>query len=85
MTSQRVAKDYQTAMTEETIRRLVLEALSETPGKAATISLIVRKDNLWMILLEECGEELAIRVNENEVDGDESAKRILAEQIRMLF
>lgn len=72
-------------MTEETIKRLILEALRETPGKAATISLILRQDSVWMVLLEENGEELAIRINENEVDGEESAKRILAEQIRMLF
>lgn len=73
------------SMTEEAIERLTLEALSETPGKAATINLIFRRGSVWMVLLEEGGEELALRIDESEIDGQESAKRILAEQIRMLF
>ena len=72
-------------MTEETVERLTLEALSETPGKAAAINLIFRRGTVWMILLEEGGEELALQIDESEIEGEESAKRLLADQIRVLF
>lgn len=72
-------------MTEETVEKLTLEVLSETPGKAAKINLVFRQGTVWMVLLGEGEEELALRINENEIDGEESAKRILADQVRMLF
>ncbi|MDA2928526.1 hypothetical protein MYX84_01045 [Acidobacteria bacterium AH-259-O06] len=72
-------------MTEEQIKAMVEEALQETPGKEAQVSLVIKRDSVWMILLRSKDEELAIKVDETPQSTPESMKQNIIQQIRRLF
>ncbi|MDA2924427.1 hypothetical protein MYX65_07185, partial [Acidobacteria bacterium AH-259-L09] len=61
------------------------EALQETPGKEAQVSLVIKRDSVWMILLRSKDEELAIKVDETPQSTPESMKQNIIQQIRRLF
>ncbi|MDA2938218.1 hypothetical protein MYX75_08160, partial [Acidobacteria bacterium AH-259-A15] len=61
------------------------EALRETPGKEAQVSLVIKRDSVWMILLRSKDEELAIKVDETPQSTPESMKQNIIQQIRRLF
>ena len=72
-------------VTEEQIKAMVEEALQETPGKEAQVSLVIKRDSVWMILLRSKDEELAIKVDETPQSTPESMKQNIIQQIRRLF
>ena len=72
-------------MEPEEIKQIALKALCETPGKEAAVSLVVKQDSRWVILLRIGEEELAVKVEETSQSTRESIQRELEREIRKLF
>lgn len=73
-------------MTEEEIRSVYREARAQTSGKAARLAAVVFHQNCWMLLVQDDeGEEVAIRIEEGAMLDAEKAKHQIIEQMRRLF
>ena len=72
-------------MEPEDIKRIAQAALCETPGKQAEVSLVVRQDSTWIILLRSGEEEWAVKVEESAQSTPESIQLELEAEIRKLF
>ena len=72
-------------MEPEDIKRITQAALCETPGKQAEVSLVVKQDSVWVVLLRIGEEEFAVKVQETARSTSDSIQRALEAQIRKLF
>ena len=72
-------------MEPEEIKRITQKALCETPGKQAEVSLVVKQDSLWVILLRSGEDEWAVKVKETVQSTEESIQLDLEREIRKLF
>lgn len=80
-----VLAQNQVLMEPEDIKRIAQAALCETPGKQAEVSLVVRQDSTWIILLRSGEEEWAVKVEESAQSTPESIQLELEAEIRKLF
>ena len=80
-----VLAQNQVLMEPEDIKRIAQAALCETPGKQVEVSLVVRQDSTWIILLRSGEEEWAVKVEESAQSTPESIQLELEAEIRKLF
>ncbi len=72
-------------MTEEDVREIMQEALSETSAREAEISFIVNQSSSWIIVLRNGGEEVAVRVATTPDSAPDSLRQEFIQEVAKLF
>ncbi len=72
-------------MTEDEIREIFEEAVVETSARAASVSLIVKPADDWIILLDTSNGDMAIQVPERPDSTHESIRNVIIRELKRLF
>ena len=72
-------------MTEEEIRKLFVEAATQTSAGAAELTLVSRQESDWVLLVSSRQGELAIRVAETPETSCSSLRESIKTQLQRLF
>lgn len=67
------------------VRQLAQQALCETSGKQAQVSLVIKQGSMWVILLRIGEDELAVKVEDTLKATPGAIQRELEAEIRKLF